>query len=123
MTTILYTSPKNIQIDDKGEPFIDYDEDYIISYKEGSDKIYALKMVEFANAKSQRKIDLKKEYNNVYENYFIPIVYNSNVIGNTKQIVLNRNQKSNNYHQPQVLNNMNRQNMMIHIDQFRHLIF
>ena len=60
MPTILYTSPKNIQMDDKGEPFIDYDEDYVISYNERSDKIYALKMMEFANAKSQRKIPLKK---------------------------------------------------------------
>ena len=60
MTTILYTSPHTIQIDNQGKPFIQYDEDYIISYTERSDKIYALKMMEFANAKSQRKFPLKK---------------------------------------------------------------
>lgn len=60
-TTILYTTPKNIQMDDKGEPYINYDEDYVISYTEYSEKVYALKMVEFTNAKSQRKIDLRKD--------------------------------------------------------------
>ena len=61
LTNILYTTPKNIQLDDKGEMYIKYDEEYIISYKENSDKIYALKMLEFANAKSQRKVLLKKD--------------------------------------------------------------
>jgi hypothetical protein len=60
MTNILYTSPQNIQFNDLGEPYIEYDEDYVISYNERSDKIYALKMMEFANAKSQRKFPLKK---------------------------------------------------------------
>jgi len=60
MTTILYTSPHNIQFNNLGEPYIEYDEDYVISYNERSDKIYALKMMEFANAKSQRKFPLKK---------------------------------------------------------------
>lgn len=60
MTTLLYTTPQNIQINNKGEPYIKYDEDYIISYTDRSDKIYALKMMEFANAKSQRKFPLKK---------------------------------------------------------------
>ncbi len=60
MTNILYTSPHNIQFNNLGEPYIDYDEDYVISYNERSDKIYALKMMEFANAKSQRKFPLKK---------------------------------------------------------------
>ena len=60
-TNILYTTPQNIQIDDKGEPFIQYDEEYVISYKENSDKVYAQKMIEFANAKSQRKFPLKKD--------------------------------------------------------------
>ena len=40
--------------------YIQYDEEYVISYKENSDKIYAQKMIEFANAKSQRKFPLKK---------------------------------------------------------------
>ena len=60
LTNILYTTPKNIQLDDKGEMYIQYDEEYVISYKENSDKIYAQKMIEFANAKSQRKFPLKK---------------------------------------------------------------
>jgi len=59
-TNILYTTPKNIQFNNLGEPYIEYDEDYVISYNERSDKIYALKMMEFANAKSQRKFPLKK---------------------------------------------------------------
>ena len=60
LTNILYTSPHNIQFNNLGEPYIEYDEDYVISYTEQSDKIYALKMMEFANAKSQRKFPLKK---------------------------------------------------------------
>ena len=60
MTNILYTTPQNIQFNQMGEPYIEYDEDYVISYNERSDKIYALKMMEFANAKSQRKFPLKK---------------------------------------------------------------
>ena len=60
MTNILYTSPHNIQFNNLGEPYIEYDEDFVISYNEQSDNIYALKMMEFANAKSQRKFPLKK---------------------------------------------------------------
>ena len=60
MTNLLYTTPQNIQFNNMGEPYIEYDEDYVISYNERSDKIYALKMMEFANAKSQRKFPLKK---------------------------------------------------------------
>ena len=60
MTNLLYTTPQNIQFNNMGEPYIQYDEDYVISYNERSDKIYALKMMEFANAKSQRKFPLKK---------------------------------------------------------------
>lgn len=60
MTAILYTTPQNIQMDDKGELQIKYDEEYVIAYKENSDKIYAQKMMEFANAKSARKFPLKK---------------------------------------------------------------
>ena len=57
---ILYTSPYNIQYNNLGEPYIQYDEDYVISYTRKSKKIYALKMMEFVNAKSQRQILLKK---------------------------------------------------------------
>ena len=60
MTNILYTTPQNIQFNNLGEPYIQYDEDYVISYNDRSDNIYALKMMEFANAKSQRKFPLKK---------------------------------------------------------------
>ena len=57
---ILYTTPHNLKFNEFGEAYIKYDEDYIISYKEKSKNIYALKMIEFANAKSQRKVPLKK---------------------------------------------------------------
>ena len=60
ITNLLYNTPQNIQFNNMGEPYIQYDEDYVISYNERSDKIYALKMMEFANAKSQRKFPLKK---------------------------------------------------------------
>jgi hypothetical protein len=60
MTNILYTTPQNIQINNLGETYIEYNEDYVISYNDKSDRIYALKMIEFANAKSQRKVPLKK---------------------------------------------------------------
>jgi oligosaccharyltransferase complex subunit gamma len=59
-TSILYTNPYNIQLDENNEPFIKYDEDFVIGYKERSDAIYAHKILEFANAKSGRKIELKK---------------------------------------------------------------
>ena len=60
MTNILYNTPQNIQFNNKGEPYIEYDEDYVLSYNERNDKIYLLKIMEFANAKSQRKFPLKK---------------------------------------------------------------
>ena len=71
MTNILYTTPQNIQFNNLGEPYIEYDEDYVISYNERSDKIYALKMMEFANAKSQRKFPLKKKSNRIFNLLFI----------------------------------------------------
>lgn len=59
-TSILYTSPNNIQLDDNNDPYIKYDEDFVTGYKERSDNFYAHKMLEFVNAKSGRKIELKK---------------------------------------------------------------
>lgn len=59
-TSILYTSPSNILLDDNNEPYIKYDEDFVIAYKDRSDYIYAHKILEFANAKSGRKFMLKK---------------------------------------------------------------
>jgi oligosaccharyltransferase complex subunit gamma len=59
-TSILYTAPSNIQLDDNNEPFIKYDEDFVIGYKERTDLIFAHKMLEFINAKSGRKVELKK---------------------------------------------------------------
>lgn len=59
-TSMLYTSPNNIQLDDNNEAYIKYDEDFVVAYKERSENVYAHKMLEFANAKSGRKIDLKK---------------------------------------------------------------
>jgi len=59
-TSILYTAPNNIQQDDNNEAFIKYDEDFVIGYKDRQDIIYAHKMLEFANAKSDRRFDMKK---------------------------------------------------------------
>ena len=59
-TSILYTTPNNIQLDDNNEAYIKYDEDFVTAYKERSENIYAHKMLEFVNAKSGRKIELKK---------------------------------------------------------------
>ena len=58
---ILYTTPYNIQYNNLGETYIKFDEDHVISYTRKSKKIYALKMMEFSNAKSQRQILLKKK--------------------------------------------------------------
>lgn len=59
-TSMLYTAPNNIQQDDNNEVYIKYDEDFVIGYKDRQDIIYAHKMLEFANAKSDRKFDMKK---------------------------------------------------------------
>ena len=77
MTNILYTTPHNIQFNNLGEPYIEYDEDYVISYNERSDKIYALKMMEFANAKSQRKFPLKKNPLEflIYFLFFVAVIF------------------------------------------------
>ena len=90
-TTILYTTPQNIQINDLGETYVKYDEDYIISYHERSDKIYALKMMEFANAKSQRKFPLKKNPIEflVYFLLFVALIFfGFSVYRNCKPILL-----------------------------------
>ena len=58
---ILYTTPKNIQINEFDESYIDYNEDFIMSYTDRAENIFALKMIEFINAKSQRKFDLRKD--------------------------------------------------------------
>jgi oligosaccharyltransferase complex subunit gamma len=59
-TSMLYTSPSNIQLDDNNESYIKFDEDFVVGYKERSEVIFAHKMLEFANAKSGRKFELKK---------------------------------------------------------------
>ena len=89
-TTILYTSPQNIQFNNLGEPYIEYDEDYVISYNERSDKIYALKMMEFANAKSQRKFPLKNNPSQFlfYFLIFVGFVFAGFSIYNTYQSIL-----------------------------------
>jgi hypothetical protein len=91
MTNILYTTPHNIQFNNMGEPYIEYDEDYVISYNERSDKIYALKMMEFANAKSQRKFPLKKNPIEflVYFLLFVALIFfGFSVYRNCKPILL-----------------------------------
>jgi oligosaccharyltransferase complex subunit gamma len=67
-TSILYTTPYNILVDDSNEPYIKYDEDFVIAYKDRGDNVMAHKILEFGNAKSGRKFELKK-------NPFIFIVY------------------------------------------------
>ena len=59
-TSILYTTPYNILVDDNNEPYIKYDEDFVIAYKDRSDNVMAHKILEFVNAKSGRKFELKK---------------------------------------------------------------
>ena len=70
---ILYTTPHNIKVNEFGKTYIKYDEDYILSYKDSNKKVYALKMMEFTNAKSQRKFLLKKNPMD-FLNYFISFV-------------------------------------------------
>lgn len=59
-TSILYTTPKNIVLDDNGEAQIKYDEDFVVGFKDKYDAVYAHKILEFVNAKSGRKIELRK---------------------------------------------------------------
>lgn len=59
-TTIMYTTPHNILVNDLNEPYIKYDEEHIIPYKERRDYASAHKIIEFVNAKSKRSIELKK---------------------------------------------------------------
>ena len=58
--SLKFPSMTNIQFNNLGESYIEYNENYVISYNERSDRIYALKMMEFANPKSQTKFPLKK---------------------------------------------------------------
>ena len=67
-TSILYTTPYNILMDDNNEPYIKYDEDFVIAYKDRGDNVMAHKIMEFVNAKSGRKFELKK-------NPFVFIIY------------------------------------------------
>ena len=59
-TSILYSSPGNIQVDDNNEPYIKYDDDFVVGYRERSELIFEHKMLEFVNAKSGRKVEVKK---------------------------------------------------------------
>lgn len=59
-TTIMYTSPHDILVNDKNEPYIKYDEETIITYRDRKDYASAHKILEFVNAKSKRNIELKK---------------------------------------------------------------
>jgi oligosaccharyltransferase complex subunit gamma len=60
-TAILYTTPNNILLDDNNEAYIKYDEDFVMSYKDRNDGVYAHKILEFINAKSGRKVEMKKD--------------------------------------------------------------
>lgn len=59
-TTIMYTTPHNILVNDNNEAYIKYDEENIIPYKERRDFVLAHKIIEFINAKSRRSIDVNK---------------------------------------------------------------
>lgn len=73
-TSLLYTTPSNIQLDDNNEAFVKYDEDFVIGYKERSDLILAHKMLEFVNAKSGRRI-VEKKNPIVFLLYFITFIF------------------------------------------------
>ena len=59
-TSILYTTPNNINIDDNNDASIQYDEDFVMPFRDRREGVYAHKIMEFANAKSGRKFILKK---------------------------------------------------------------
>jgi len=59
-TSILYTTPKNLVFDDNNDSSLKFEEDFVIGYKDRSDTVYAHKMLEFVNAKSGRKFELRK---------------------------------------------------------------
>lgn len=67
-TSILYTTPKNIVVDDNNEVQIKFDEDFVVGFKDRNDEVYAHKILEFVNAKSGRKVELRK-------NPFVFILY------------------------------------------------
>lgn len=58
-TSILYTSPKNLVLDDNNDSHLKYEEDFVVEYHK-YDSVYAHKILEFVNAKSGRKIELRK---------------------------------------------------------------
>jgi oligosaccharyltransferase complex subunit gamma len=60
-TSILYTTPNNILLDDNNEAYIKYDDDFVMSYKDRVDGVYPHKILEFTNAKSGRKVEMKKD--------------------------------------------------------------
>jgi len=60
-TSLLYTTPKNLEVDDNNDSHIKYEDDFVVEYhKYDTDNVYAHKMLEFVNAKSGRKIELRK---------------------------------------------------------------
>jgi hypothetical protein len=59
-TTIMYTSPHDILVNDKNDAYIKYDEETIITYRDRRDYASAHKILEFVNNKSKRSIELKK---------------------------------------------------------------
>ena len=73
-TSILYSSPRNIQVDDNNEAYIKYDDDFVVGYRERSDLIFEHKMLEFINAKSGRKVEVKKNPI-IFLFYFILFVF------------------------------------------------
>lgn len=59
-TTIMYTTPHHIFLNDKNEPHVKYDEETIITYRDRRDYASAHKIIEFINTRSTKKIELKK---------------------------------------------------------------
>lgn len=58
-TSILYTTPKNLVVDDNNDSSIKFEEDFVQEFHK-YDTVYAHKILEFVNAKSGKKIELRK---------------------------------------------------------------
>lgn len=58
--SILYTTPHNIILDQENTPQIQYDEDFVIAFRDRNDNVHPHNLLEFVNAKSKRKFELRK---------------------------------------------------------------
>lgn len=89
-TVIMHTSPHNIVSNDLNEPYIKYDEENIISYRDRRDNPAAHKILEFVNAKAERKIELKKDpiLFTLYFLIFVGILYGGYYVYSNYKFIL-----------------------------------